>query len=407
MKPQVEDFVLETTTSEGLGDYVLGGSPDEKFQPFEDVFTSGTEVLYGVIQAGVGFETGRGTLLLSGTNQIIRSESYTSSNNGNPVNWGAGVKVIYSTFPAARAREWVRMIEVIDRRDDPPGGPSPGDKYLVGVGTGAWATQDNNWTTWDGSWTFETPEIGNMTLENVGMFALYKWNGTDHDWIGSSAIIENDFQLKVSKGFRVADNLAVDGESFLIGPVGVNTFSPTSALEVNGSLAALTGDFRDNMSVSNANSLGVKFGANDPSVVEIPNTGDWAFFQNTVSLEFFLAYNFGGIQKVLLSTGSQIAVHQQILITASRTIGVADDLHRNVVVIDGMSVNLTLENPDTNVQLQGISFFLSSLSGTSTTLDVLGGGLINGSSTKNIPSGSSSSIFTGVDAGDTWQWFAT
>lgn len=64
---------------------------------------------------------------------------------------------------------------VIDDLATPPGGPSIGDRYIVGAGaTGAWAGQDGSIATWNGTaWTFDSSAP-------VGCFALVEDEGNSY-----------------------------------------------------------------------------------------------------------------------------------------------------------------------------------------------------------------------------------
>ncbi len=79
----------------------------------------------------------------------------------------------------ASALDW--QPNVINRQNDPPGVPVDGDRYIVLVGTGAWAGQDDAIATWDAAgavWTFQVPENGWATYAETPEL-IFLFDGTD------------------------------------------------------------------------------------------------------------------------------------------------------------------------------------------------------------------------------------
>jgi hypothetical protein len=95
----VKDRVKETTTTTGTGTYTLAGAATG-FQSFA-VVGSGNATYYTVTD-GTNWEVGAGTYTLSGTT-LSRDLILASSNSGSAVNWGAGSKDVFLTYPAERA----------------------------------------------------------------------------------------------------------------------------------------------------------------------------------------------------------------------------------------------------------------------------------------------------------------
>ena len=191
--PRVGDNVLETSASLGAGDMVLDGAPDTKYRRWRQAFEDGQSILYGVAQPNGGFETGRGVLVYGASDVIQRAEVFASSNSGALVDWGAGDKVVYSTFPAKRSEQWVRDVQVLQVVNDDPVSPNDGDRVLVhpvplaGLFTG----HGNEWATWNGTltqWEFEAPNVGDQSTETTGSKRSFKWDGIEHFYLGSSNI---------------------------------------------------------------------------------------------------------------------------------------------------------------------------------------------------------------------------
>jgi hypothetical protein len=95
----VKDRVKETTTTTSTGTYTLAGAATG-FQSFS-VIGNGNQTYYTVTN-GTDWEVGIGTYTSSGTT-LSRDVILESSNSGNAVNWGAGTKDVFVTYPAERA----------------------------------------------------------------------------------------------------------------------------------------------------------------------------------------------------------------------------------------------------------------------------------------------------------------
>lgn len=95
----VRDRVKTTTTTTGTGTYTLG-SAAAGFQDFS-VIGDGNTTYYS-ISDGTNWEVGLGTYTASGTT-LSRDTILESSNSGSAVNWGAGPKDIFVTYPAERS----------------------------------------------------------------------------------------------------------------------------------------------------------------------------------------------------------------------------------------------------------------------------------------------------------------
>lgn len=95
----VKDRVKETTTTTSTGTYTLAGAVTG-FQAFS-VIGDGNTTYYSITD-GTDWEVGIGTYTASGTT-LSRDTILESSNSGNAVNWGAGTKDIFVTYPAERS----------------------------------------------------------------------------------------------------------------------------------------------------------------------------------------------------------------------------------------------------------------------------------------------------------------
>jgi len=95
----LKDRVQETTTTTGTGTLTLSGAVDG-FQSFS-VIGDGNTTFYSIV-FGASFEIGIGTYTSSGTT-LSRDTILSSSNSNNAVNFGAGTKNVFVTYPASKS----------------------------------------------------------------------------------------------------------------------------------------------------------------------------------------------------------------------------------------------------------------------------------------------------------------
>lgn len=95
----VKDRVKETTTTTGTGAVTLAGA-ETGYQSFSVIGDGNTT--YYAIEDGTDWEVGIGTYTASGTT-LSRDTILESSNSGSAVDWGAGTKEVFVTYPAERA----------------------------------------------------------------------------------------------------------------------------------------------------------------------------------------------------------------------------------------------------------------------------------------------------------------
>lgn len=95
------DRVQDTTTTTGTGSVTLTGTPPAGYQSFGAAIGNGNTTYY-TITAGSEWEVGIGTYISSGTS-LSRDTVLSSSNNGNLVNFSAGTKTVFVTYPAEKS----------------------------------------------------------------------------------------------------------------------------------------------------------------------------------------------------------------------------------------------------------------------------------------------------------------
>ena len=97
----VKDRVRETSATTGTGTLTLSGAVSG-FQSFSAIGNA-NETYYTIVNAATGdWEVGIGTYTASGTT-LSRNQVLESSNGGALVNFGAGTKDVFGTYPADRS----------------------------------------------------------------------------------------------------------------------------------------------------------------------------------------------------------------------------------------------------------------------------------------------------------------
>ena len=95
----VKDRVKETTTTVGTGTVTLLGAATG-FQSFSAIGNGNTTYYTIAGQTGSEWEVGIGTYTSSGTT-LARTTVLSSSNSGSLVNFSAGTKDVFVTYPAS------------------------------------------------------------------------------------------------------------------------------------------------------------------------------------------------------------------------------------------------------------------------------------------------------------------
>jgi hypothetical protein len=94
----IADRVRETSTTTGTGTLTLDGAVTG-FRTFGSAIGDGNTCYY-TITLGADWEVGLGTV---GTGTLARTTVLKSSNSNSAVNFGAGAKDVFVTYPADKA----------------------------------------------------------------------------------------------------------------------------------------------------------------------------------------------------------------------------------------------------------------------------------------------------------------
>lgn len=97
----VRDRVKETTTTTGTGTVTLAGAATG-FQSFAAIGNGNSTFYCIAAQTGTEWEVGIGTYTSSGTT-LSRDTVLSSSNSGSLVNFSAGTKDVFVTYPASKS----------------------------------------------------------------------------------------------------------------------------------------------------------------------------------------------------------------------------------------------------------------------------------------------------------------
>tara|TARA_R110000868_G_scaffold186918_1_gene429415 strand:- start:287 stop:982 length:696 start_codon:yes stop_codon:yes gene_type:complete len=203
----VADRVQETTTTTGTGTVTLAGAVTG-FQSFAAVGNGNTT--FYTITDGTNWEVGIGTYTSSGTT-LSRDTVLSSSNSGSLVNFSAGTKNVFVTYPAGRSA------------------------YGLTAGTGVTLTPGNGTTTITATGASPGGSSGELQFNNSGAFGGLgdlTWDDISGLKVGSGYDV-NFYNLYNTNyiGVRAPSSLATDWELVLPTTEGTNG----QVLTTNGS----------------------------------------------------------------------------------------------------------------------------------------------------------------------------
>ena len=99
----VNDRVKQTSTTTGTGTFSLTGT-EVGFETFVTGIGNANSTFYAIALDGTAeFEVGIGTVTDAATDTLSRDTVISSSNSDNKVDFGAGTKTVFCTYPAKRA----------------------------------------------------------------------------------------------------------------------------------------------------------------------------------------------------------------------------------------------------------------------------------------------------------------
>jgi len=100
----LNDRVKQTSTSTGTGTINLSSTAETGFETFVAGIGDTNSTFYCISHDGTSdFEVGIGTVTDAGTDTLSRTTIISSSNSDNLVDFQAGTKTVFCTYPAKRA----------------------------------------------------------------------------------------------------------------------------------------------------------------------------------------------------------------------------------------------------------------------------------------------------------------
>ena len=100
----LNDRVKQTSTSTGTGTINLSATAETGFETFVAGIGDTNNTFYCISHDGTSeFEVGIGTVTDAATDTLSRDTIISSSNSDNAVNFTAGTKTVFCTYPAKRA----------------------------------------------------------------------------------------------------------------------------------------------------------------------------------------------------------------------------------------------------------------------------------------------------------------
>ena len=100
----LNDRVKQTSTSTGTGTINLSATAETGFETFVAGIGDTNSTFYCISHDGTAeFEVGIGTVTDAGTDTLSRDTVISSSNSDNKVDFSAGTKTVFCTYPAKRA----------------------------------------------------------------------------------------------------------------------------------------------------------------------------------------------------------------------------------------------------------------------------------------------------------------
>lgn len=324
----IKDRVKETTTTTGTGTVTLLGAVSG-FEAFSAIGNTNTTYYAIVHQSADEWEVGIGTYTLSGTT-LARTTVLSSTNSDAAVNFAAGTKDVFVTYPADKA-VYVSA------------SPAFIDVSVGGSLTGVSATFTNHVSVNSLAVVGATSIGGALS----GVSATFS-NHVSANTLGVVGITSIGGSL-VGTSATFGDHVSVS--SFAVtGHIAASTFAATGIVSVGGSLVGTSATFGDHVSVSSMAVTG--------NVTASNFYGGGANLTGVQATSAALATNVSGGYAVLTSAQirGDVSVGGVLFVNATAGIGVgvaaplaqvhiAQNAIADIVSLtDGTSVSISFQN---------------------------------------------------------------
>ncbi len=192
------DRVKETSTTTGTGNFTLSGAVTG-FRTFSTGVGVGNTCYY-VITDNSDYEVGLGTL--NSTSVLARTTVLTSSNSNNAVDWGAGSKDVFTTYPGAKA-------VILDSNNELSLGSALGVAGNVSVGGTFQVTGEFNLSDISASGTLDV--AGTTNLATASITGTVNVTGeTTLDDVSASGTLDVAGETNLATA-TITGNLSADG----------------------------------------------------------------------------------------------------------------------------------------------------------------------------------------------------
>lgn len=226
----INDRVQSTTTTTGTGTITLG-SAATGYQDFS-VIGDGNRTYYCITDGSTNWEIGLGTYTASGTT-LSRDTVFESSNSGSKVNFGAGSKDVFATFPAELAQPVVPV----------------GDNSSIGSDLTAW----NNFKKYlvrsmGASYPYAGPNSvvatsGPFNLNgNWGLLTLPAMGATTAAYNGGCLMPNGEIHFVPNVNFKGTQGLKMT-QNGQLGLYGLTPYTTTVGSAWAGGIMTAAGDF--------------------------------------------------------------------------------------------------------------------------------------------------------------------